>query len=507
VDFSSIGFLVAIVLVGGLAAYIGDNLGKKIGKKRLSFAGLRPKHSAGLATFVMGVSLSFMTIVFVLGLSAPVRSWIVHGSQAIVEAKKITRQLELEKANLARVQKQESFLRSQVEADEKTVGNQKDVIFKQNADIAKAKVSVDALTANIDKKNASLYLSQRKLDTKEHELAKVTATLGPLNKRLSEVNKAYNKSLEEASKVFHNNLDLEGKNTEFRENIERQKKELASLTLQKNSLEKTKSDLENTKTGLLAEVQQGRTDLGELKSELSDVTDKLTHARTAEAKSDELSAYLQKDFIQTRLQPLIFSRFEEVARLPLGGNLSSRQADDAIDTLLMKAQLEAASRGARPQGGFKVADIIDRPDGTTADQIKKLLHDKLVGSTTPVALIAVASFNSYEHEPIAIDVLVKPNPLVYHRGEVLEQTDLNGSSSDSDIIRALTAFGASLREKAQHDQMIPRPNGEAFGSVSADQVFSLVNEVKQAGRMVRLQAVVTADTRAADPLKIDFRIK
>lgn len=154
-----------------------------------------------------------------------------------------------------------------------------------------------------------------------------------------------------------------------------------------------------------------------------------------------------------------------------------------------------------------MADIIDRPDGTTADKIKKMLLAKLVGNSQPMALIAVSSLNFYQSEPVAIDVLLKPNPLVYRRGDVVQQADINGNATDGDIIRALTAFGASLKEKAQKDNMIPRNNGDAFGSVSADEVFNLVSGVKQAGRVVRLQAVVLSDTRAADPLKLDFRIQ
>jgi uncharacterized protein (DUF3084 family) len=511
VDFASIFFLIVIVVVSGFAAYWGDNLGKKIGKKRLSFAGLRPRHFANVATFFMGMGLSLLTISLVLFVSAPVRSWIFRGSKAIAEAQRVTRQLQQEKASLASVQRQEAFLRQQLAEGSQTVATQKVIIAKQDADIMDAKAAVFKLNANIAKKNESLYTNQKQLDRKELELANLTARLEPLKNSLRRVKAAYNKNLQDASKVFHNleskNEEFKTKNEEFRDNITRQKKELAELTVQMDTLQKSKLDLENTRAGLVAELDRDRSDLREFSSELTKLTDNLTQARTAKEKSDELSVYLQKDFVQTRLSPLIFSRFQEVARLSVPANLSSKQADDAFDSLLVKAQNEAAARGGRPQGGFKVADIIDRPDGTTADQIKKMLHDKLVGNHDPVALIAVASFNSYEHEPIAIDVLVRPNPVIYRRGEVLEQTDLNGEASDTEIIRELTAFGASLRDKAEHDQMIPRSSGDAFGSVPADQVLTLVNGVRQAGRVVRLQAIVQSDTRAADPLRLDFRFR
>jgi hypothetical protein len=233
---------------------------------------------------------------------------------------------------------------------------------------------------------------------------------------------------------------------------------------------------------------------------LDDVSKKLADQKTT-------SSYLQKDFFQTRFQHLIFGVSEEIARISVGANLSRKQAEAALNSLVIKAQMEAASKGARAQGDFKVADIISRPDGTTAAKLKSLILDKMVGNPEPLALIAVASLNFYKDEPVALDVWVKPNPLVYHRGQVMEQVDVDGSASDPEILRMFTAFGTSLSEKALRDQMIPRNNGESFGSVSPDQVLNLVNEVKHAGHMVHLQAVVPEDTHAADPLKLDFRIQ
>jgi hypothetical protein len=37
--------LIIIALMGGLIAYMGDKLGTKVGKRRMSLFGLRPKHT------------------------------------------------------------------------------------------------------------------------------------------------------------------------------------------------------------------------------------------------------------------------------------------------------------------------------------------------------------------------------------------------------------------------------------------------------------------------------
>ena len=40
-----------MAIVGGLIAYLADKMGSKIGKKRMSVFGLRPKHTSILLLF------------------------------------------------------------------------------------------------------------------------------------------------------------------------------------------------------------------------------------------------------------------------------------------------------------------------------------------------------------------------------------------------------------------------------------------------------------------------
>ena len=47
--------LVIIALMGGLIAYMGDKLGTKVGKRRMSLFGLRPKHTSIIVTIVTGL--------------------------------------------------------------------------------------------------------------------------------------------------------------------------------------------------------------------------------------------------------------------------------------------------------------------------------------------------------------------------------------------------------------------------------------------------------------------
>ena len=51
-----------MAIVGGLIAYLADKMGSKIGKKRMSVFGLRPKHTSILLTVLGGTIIAVLTI-------------------------------------------------------------------------------------------------------------------------------------------------------------------------------------------------------------------------------------------------------------------------------------------------------------------------------------------------------------------------------------------------------------------------------------------------------------
>lgn len=51
-----------LVVMGGAIAYIGDKLGSKVGKKRLSIFGLRPKHTSIVVTIITGILITSLTL-------------------------------------------------------------------------------------------------------------------------------------------------------------------------------------------------------------------------------------------------------------------------------------------------------------------------------------------------------------------------------------------------------------------------------------------------------------
>ncbi|MHB9130948.1 MAG: DUF3084 domain-containing protein [Armatimonadota bacterium] len=62
-----------IIVVSGLIAYIGDLVGRRMGRKRLSLFGLRPKHTAIVISVGVGMIIATITLIGTLAVSKPVR--------------------------------------------------------------------------------------------------------------------------------------------------------------------------------------------------------------------------------------------------------------------------------------------------------------------------------------------------------------------------------------------------------------------------------------------------
>ena len=69
-----ISLILVLAIVGGAIAFIGDRLGTRIGKRKLSIFGLRPRHTAVVVTIFTGVCITTVTFGVMAAVSEDVRT-------------------------------------------------------------------------------------------------------------------------------------------------------------------------------------------------------------------------------------------------------------------------------------------------------------------------------------------------------------------------------------------------------------------------------------------------
>ncbi|MDD2717447.1 MAG: DUF3084 domain-containing protein [Candidatus Wallbacteria bacterium] len=99
--FNSFVRLFFLIVLSGFLAYLGDLLGYRLGKKRLSLFSLRPKITAQLIAVVTGIMIMVFTLMFAAFISEDVRVALFNIDKLIDQQKElIGRNEELNKQNL-----------------------------------------------------------------------------------------------------------------------------------------------------------------------------------------------------------------------------------------------------------------------------------------------------------------------------------------------------------------------------------------------------------------------
>lgn len=166
-----------MILTGGAIAFIGDKLGTKVGKKRLSIFGLRPRHTSMIVTVVTGGLITALSIGFMALISQNVRT-ALFGMDELRQTMDATLS-ELDEAT-------ENLLKAQTEFERANEN-----LRESKTEIAALKTEQEELRAESDRLkegNERLEASNAELTEQNETLSSTNATLEADNKKLGDFN-------------------------------------------------------------------------------------------------------------------------------------------------------------------------------------------------------------------------------------------------------------------------------------------------------------------------------
>lgn len=233
-----------IVLVSGLIAYIGDLVGRKMGRKRYTFLGLRPRHTAIVISVFVGMLIALLTLLAALAVSKGIRD-AFFTPLGKLKADLVMQRGELKRVHQELTQATKSLTVAQQQIDERTseisrvntlldssvkqrLVTQRQLrqiqsqVQRQRAELAQAaanltrtqaeysRVSNDLTTNRERLANAQLQLEQAtdRLLAKTHELLDKTREMNDLRQKETELNNnintlvSYLGNIENALQVF-----------------------------------------------------------------------------------------------------------------------------------------------------------------------------------------------------------------------------------------------------------------------------------------------------------------
>ncbi|WP_408955141.1 DUF3084 domain-containing protein [Natroniella sp. ANB-PHB2] len=234
-----IRLVIVLVIMGGAIAYIGDKIGMKVGKKRLSLLGLRPKHTSIIITVLTGVLITVSSLLLLLVASENVRLALFDMQQLVERIDLLDHQVATKDDELGKLQAEIG-----VKIDDLLTLEEDKALLEED------KLELEEQLSSTKKEYQQVKASKEELETKVDKLAvqreDLTQQVDNLAHNLSLFGRKYLHSLtgdiayQKGEVIFDSSLQVDREQAAIEEDL------LTTLETAKGSLEEG-SNLEDVK--------------------------------------------------------------------------------------------------------------------------------------------------------------------------------------------------------------------------------------------------------------------
>ena len=204
--------IVVLIITGGAIAFIGDRLGTKVGKKKLSIFGLRPRHTSIIVTIFTGVCITTLTFGVMTAASKNVRTALFGMEKLNQRMQETQDNLKQVSADLAAAQDEQDKANAALEQSHKEV-----------AALQEQQKSLEEESQRLQEGNRLLELAKQQLMQRNDALAADNDQLGQQNDMLLSANESLNSSNAELTgrneMLSADNKTLERRTEELRNGI------------------------------------------------------------------------------------------------------------------------------------------------------------------------------------------------------------------------------------------------------------------------------------------------
>ncbi len=204
--------LAAAVFIGmcGFIAYWGDLLGRRLGKRRLSLFGLRPRHTAIVFTTITGMLIAIFTIGFMAAISQRVRLLMLEGEDILRERDTVMQKYEAARrtadkasADAKQAIKQRDSLIGEVTRISTNLQQSRLKLVRSEAALASASTDIAARKKDIARQ-------RRAIAVLEEQRANLTSGIGIVAAEMGEAVSKYQRyiALRQRTIIFQSNQEL-----------------------------------------------------------------------------------------------------------------------------------------------------------------------------------------------------------------------------------------------------------------------------------------------------------
>ncbi|MBR4384823.1 MAG: DUF3084 domain-containing protein [Selenomonadaceae bacterium] len=218
--------ILVMIVTGGAIAFIGDKLGTKIGKKRLSIFGLRPRHTSMIVTVLTGGLITALSIGFMALISQNVRTALFGMDELRATMNSTLSELDAATEELFKAQTEFERANENLRESKQEILSLKDEQEELRAESERLKeegARLESTNSELAAQNENLSGTNAELEQNNKKLGEFNITLSADNEKLSVDNEklsADNAKLSgDNEKLSADNSELEARNKNLRDGL------------------------------------------------------------------------------------------------------------------------------------------------------------------------------------------------------------------------------------------------------------------------------------------------
>jgi len=504
-------------------AYWSDNLGKKLGKKRISLFGLRPRQTATFISMGSSVGIMLLTLGALLFSNQSVRNALTRYDLTKKENRNLllaNSKLRDDGIRLANAsdnwQKQTDEAKNAAQKAEALAKLAQGKANAARADLGKVRLELmtaqsnarDAISraaaadrqtsqarANLRAAESKLQSAEEKLQAaadavrqRENKLRDVSAKLRDVTGRIADTNRKLADS-RRALDASNRARDLTIENLNQTKAIAM--KQIDALNIQLGRLKEEEATLLAEKRVLFSEVRDLQLEIVDLKGQREEL-----FKQREEISSGIIDPEIPVGAI-IAIETSKASPREDEARALVQSMLKVGEAE------LKKLKREMALSLVQPRGGQKV----ELPQ----EQLLDMLVASLRESNVPVSVrLVVAGNHAPGENPVRVRFFTIQVSKLFDEGDVIANTTIENGLTDAKVFGALEKLINAAEVRTRNlgaSPILTKEEPHYWPSGTGERVFEALRRIQALGSKAEVQLVAARDISSIGPMQIRFDVK
>ena len=501
--------IVAILVLGGVIATLGDRIGTRVGKARLSLFNLRPRNTATVVTIITGSLISASTLGILFATSGSLRD-------GIFELDSILRKLRVARSDINRINAEKSQVESELtkaRTEQADAQKRLDVTNRnfQQAQTQLKKISQQATLLRSEIK--SLLAERQGLIQQRNQLkGQITQLTGQITQLKELVAQRDQELAKRAQTIKERNQQLANQDEAIAQLDQRiaagdqiiaQREQL--IAQRDQVIAQREARLQELEQQLKEAIAQREIRLQELEQELTQREFQLAERDKQLKQGEKKLAYLEQEVesLEQYYQTYQALRQGNVA-LVRGQVLASgvvrivepRAATQAVEQLLREAN-RTAMKITQSSNSSSNEPLVQIPKS----QVEQLINQIKDGNDYVVRILSAGNYVEGEKE-VQVFADAALNQVVFQAGDVLATISADSSTMTNEEIRQrLDQLLAAAQFRARRAGIL---SAIQIGDGSITTVINFIEQLEQYNQSVDIKVVAQETTYTAGPLKMQL---